>query len=208
MIDPHQLGLFLVAAVLLSIAPGPGMLYVLARTLHGGRREAVASILGTTVGGLAHVVAATLGLSAILLSSALAYSVLKYAGAAYLVYLGFRMIADSRQPLELRAAASGGSHATFRQGVLTEALNPKTAIFFFTFLPQFVSPGGNATLQFLLLGCISVVLNSTADVVVALLAAPLARSFERHPRWRRAQQAGCGVGLVGLGAYVAVGGER
>jgi threonine/homoserine/homoserine lactone efflux protein len=151
-----------------------------------------------------HVLAAALGLSAILLGSAVAYGILKYAGAAYLVYLGVRMILTSRQPLELRAVESGGSHATFRQGVLTEALNPKTAIFFFTFLPQFVSPGGNATLQFLLLGSISVALNSTADVV-ALLAAPLARGMDRNPRWRQAQQAGCGAGLIGLGAYVAVG---
>lgn len=205
MIDPHQLALFLVAAFLLSIAPGPGMLYVLARTLHGGRKEAIASILGTAVGGLAHVLAAALGLSAILLGSAMAYGILKYAGAAYLVYLGVRMIITSRQPLELRVAAAGGSHATFRQGVLTEALNPKTAIFFFTFLPQFVVSGGNATLQFLLLGGIAVALNSTADVAVALLAAPLARGMDRNPRWRQAQQAGCGAGLIGLGAYVAVG---
>jgi threonine/homoserine/homoserine lactone efflux protein len=205
MIDSHQLALFLAAAFLLSIAPGPGMLYVLARTLHGGRKEAMASILGTAVGGLVHVLAAALGLSAILLGSAVAYGILKYAGAAYLVYLGVRMILTSRQPLELRTAESGGAHATFRQGVLTEALNPKTAIFFFTFLPQFVSPGGNATLQFLLLGGISVALNSTADVVVALLAAPLARGMDRNPRWRQAQQAGCGAGLIGLGAYVAVG---
>ena len=208
MIDPHRFGLFIVAAFLLSISPGPGMLYVLARTLHGGRAEGLASTLGTAVGGLVHVVAATLGLSAILMSSALAYGILKYAGAAYLIFLGGKTIMASRRPLELGAAPSPERGNPFRQGIMTEALNPKTAVFFFTFLPQFVNPVGSVAGQFLLLGCISVTLNSLADLAVACFAAPLARSLATNPRLRRRQQVLCGTALVGLGAYVAVSGEK
>ncbi len=208
MIDPHRFYLFLVAAFLLSISPGPGMLYVLARTLHGGRAEGLASTLGTAVGGLVHVLAATLGLSAILMSSALAYGILKYAGAAYLVFLGCKTILASRQPLELAAAPAAASGNPFRQGILTEALNPKTAVFFFTFLPQFVNPVGPVAWQFFLLGCISVTMNSLADLAVAYFSAPLARSLATNPRLRRTQQGFCGSALIGLGAYVAVSGEK
>jgi len=207
MIDPHRFWLFIVAAFLLSISPGPGMLYVLARTLHGGRSEGLASTLGTAVGGLVHVLAATLGLSAILMSSALAYGILKYAGAAYLIFLGCKAILASRRPLELGAAPAAMANP-FRQGILTEALNPKTAVFFFTFLPQFVNPVGPVAGQFLLLGCISVTLNSLADLAVAWFAAPLARGLAANPRLRRTQQGFCGSALVGLGAYVAISGEK
>jgi len=208
MIDPHKFWLFLVAALLLSVSPGPGMLYVLARTLHGGRAAGLASSLGTAVGGMVHVVAATLGLSAILLSSALAFAVLKYAGAAYLVYLGCKMLLSARSADDGSFALPASQTNPFRQGIITEALNPKTAVFFFTFLPQFVTPAGSVALQFLLLGTVSVVLNSLADVGVACFAAPLARSFATRPGLRRAQQATCGSTLIGLGAYVAVTGEK
>lgn len=208
MIDPHRFWLFFVAALLLSVSPGPGMLYVLARTLHGGRAEGLASSLGTAVGGLVHVVAASLGLSAILMSSAVAYGVLKYAGAAYLVYLGCRMVLGARSTAAPAAAGGPAPRSPFRQGVLTEALNPKTAVFFFSFLPQFVTPTGPVAWQFLLLGGVSVALNSLADVVVVLFSAPLARAFATHPRLRQAQEAGSGCALIGLGAYVAVSGEK
>jgi threonine/homoserine/homoserine lactone efflux protein len=207
-IDPHRFWLFLIAALLLSLSPGPGMLYVLARTLHGGRAEGLASSLGTAVGGLVHVVAATLGLSAILMSSALAYGVLKYAGAAYLIYLGCRMVFSARSAEPAAPAAGPAPQNSFRQGILTEALNPKTAVFFFSFLPQFVTPSGPVALQFLFLGCVSVVLNSLVDVAVVLFSAPLARAFATHPRLRRTQEAGSGCALIGLGAYVAVSGEK
>lgn len=208
MIEPHQFCLFLAAAFLLSISPGPGMLYVLARTLHGGRADGLASSLGTAVGGLVHVLAASLGLSAILMSSALAYGILKYAGAAYLVYLGCRMMLSACQAQEIEAAPLRAQGSPLRQGILTEALNPKTAVFFFSFLPQFVTPTGSVALQFLVLGSISVILNSLADVAVAFFAAPLARSFAAHPRLRRTQEAGSGAALIGLGAYVAASGDK
>jgi threonine/homoserine/homoserine lactone efflux protein len=208
MIEPHKFHLFIGAAFLLSISPGPGMIYVLARTLHGGRAEGMASSLGTAVGGLLHVLAATLGLSAIIVRSALVYGVLKYVGAAYLVFLGCRALLASRRPLELGTALAAKNNHPFRQGVLTEALNPKTAVFFFTFLPQFVNPGDHVAWQLFVLGSISIVLNSLADLAVAFFAAPLARSMAANPRLRRSQQGFCGITLIGLGGFVAVSGEK
>lgn len=188
---------FLAASLLLALTPGPGILYVMTRTLAGGAREGVASSLGTFVGGFAHVLAAALGLSAILATSALAFQLVKYAGAAYLAYLGVRMILRANQPLVVDAPAPTGN--PFLQGIITEALNPKTAIFFLSFIPQFVS---HPTLtQFILLGSISVTLNTLADLLVVAFAAPLSRKLTGT--WRRRQQLATGTGLVALGAYVA-----
>lgn len=201
-------GLFLTAAIVLAVSPGPGMLYVLARSLRGGRREGLASSLGTAVGGFGHVVAAAFGLSVILATSATAFSVVKYAGAAYLIYLGVRTIVAGQ---EAEAAAPGASEAAwiaFRQGITTEAFNPKTALFFLSFLPQFINREAPAIPQFLLLGTISVTLNTTADVVVSLLAGPIGSQLRRRPRLRHGQRYASGGALIALGGYVAVSGER
>ena len=201
-------GLFLTAAIVLAVSPGPGMLYVLARSLRGGRREGLASSLGTAVGGFGHVVAAAFGLSVILATSATAFSVVKYAGAAYLIYLGVRTIVAGKGA---EAAAPGASEAAwiaFRQGVTTEAFNPKTALFFPSFLPQFINREAPAIPQFLLLGTISVTLNTTADVVVSLLAGPIGSHLRRRPRLRHGQRYASGGALIALGGYVAVSGER
>ena len=201
-------GLFLTAAIVLAVSPGPGMLYVLARSLRGGRREGLASSLGTAVGGFGHVVAAAFGLSVILAASATAFSVVKYAGAAYLIYLGVRTIVAGKGA---EAAAPGASEAAwiaFRQGVTTEAFNPKTALFFPSFLPQFINREAPAIPQFLLLGTISVTLNTTADVVVSLLAGPIGSHLRRRPRLRHGQRYASGGALIALGGYVAVSGER
>src|SRR6267142_2464627 len=138
MIDAHKFVLFLVAAFVLAITPGAGIFYVLARTLAGGRREGVESSLGTFVGGLFHVMAAALGVSAILAASAVAFHTVKYAGAAYLVWLGIRMIQSRNEAMAV--SASQPSQGAFRQGILTEVLNPKTALFFLSFIPQFIAP--------------------------------------------------------------------
>src|SRR4029077_14265525 len=130
--------LFLVAALVLAATPGPGIFYVLARTLAGGRREGILSSLGTFAGGLVHVFAAALGVSAILAASALAFHTVKYAGAAYLVWLGIRMIRTRNA--EMNVVTAPPSPGAFRQGILTEALNPKTALFFLSFIPQFIAP--------------------------------------------------------------------
>jgi threonine/homoserine/homoserine lactone efflux protein len=191
MTDTHHLLLFLGAAVVLAITPGPGIFYVLARTLAGGRREGIESALGTFFGGLVHVVAAALGVSAVL-------------AAAYLVWLGIRMIRTRNA--EMPTVAATPAQGSFRQGVLTEALNPKTALFFLSFIPQFIGPGrGHVFLQFIVLGAISVTLNTIADLVIVLLAAPLERQLKGSARFRQRQRMASGVGMIGLGAYVAFG---
>ena len=201
-------GLFLTAAIVLAVSPGPGMLYVLARSLRGGRREGLASSLGTAVGGFGHVVAAAFGLSVILATSATAFSVVKYAGAAYLIYLGVRTIVAGQGAAAAAPGASEAAWSAFRQGVATEAFNPKTALFFLAFLPQFINREAPAIPQFLLLGTLSVTLNTTADVVVSLLAGPIGSHLRRRPRLRHGQRYASGGALIALGAYVAVSGER
>jgi threonine/homoserine/homoserine lactone efflux protein len=203
MFDAHRFLLFFAAAFLLAVTPGPGIFYVLARSLAGGRREGILSSIGTFVGGLFHVFAAALGVSAILAASAVAFHTVKYAGAAYLVYLGIRMIGTRNG--ELIAASSAPKPNAFRQGILTEALNPKTALFFLSFIPQFISAaGGHIFAQFVILGAISVVLNTTADLLVVLAAAPLEQKLKHNIRFRKRQRVASGLGMIGLGAYVAL----
>jgi threonine/homoserine/homoserine lactone efflux protein len=205
MIESSKLALFLTAAVLLAVAPGPGMLYVLARSLAGGRREGVLSSLGTFVGGLVHVMAAAAGVSVVLAKSALAFAAVKYAGAAYLCFLGIRMILDARKdtgslPMETRLPARN----PFWQGIATEALNPKTALFFLSFIPQFVDrQNGHVFLQFLMLGSISVSLNTSADLTVTMFAGPLGNRIRSSARFRRAQRTATGAIMIGLGTYLA-----
>lgn len=197
-----RLLVFLSAAVILAITPGPGIFYVLARSLRGGWREGVLSAAGTFLGGLVHVVAAAFGLSAILAASAMAFETVRYAGAAYLIYLGYRMIRSRNQEAALDSA--GASRGTFVQGVMTEVLNPKTALFFLAFIPQFVSVGqGRVAAQFLLLGAISVTLNTCADLLVACFAGPLGARMKRSAKLRSRQRAVSGVAMIGLGVYVA-----
>ena len=210
MIDPHRFSLFLGAATLLAIVPGPGMLYVLARTLAGGRREGVLSSLGTFVGGLAHVLAAATGLSIVLATSAAAFAVVKYAGAGYLIYLGVRMIISARtEDAEIARPAGLLPRNPFWQGIATEVLNPKTAIFFLAFIPQFVSRvSGGVFWQFLLLGTISVALNTSCDLVVTFAAAPIGARLKSSAVLRRRQRTATGLTLIGLGAFVAVSDSR
>lgn len=211
LLDPQRFGLFLAAAVVLAIAPGPGMFYVLTRSLRGGRTEGLASSLGTGVGGLAHVVAAAFGLSAVLAASALAFQVITYAGAAYVIYLGVMTLRGKHDAVEAPGAdlpPGGGSQDAFRQGVIAEALNPKTALFFLAFLPQFIDPAQPVVVQFLTLGALSVGLNTGVDVAVACFAGPLGQWLRAHPRRRRAQRQLTGWALISLGAYVALSGRE
>jgi threonine/homoserine/homoserine lactone efflux protein len=205
MLDRHLLTLFVAAATLLAVTPGPGIFYVLARTLAGGKREGVLSALGTFIGGTVHVLAAGFGLSAVLAASATAFAAVKYAGALYLVWLGFRMIRARNMPMDEASGTDNRNHA-FRQGVVTEVLNPKTALFFLSFLPQFVNLAlGHVVVQFLLLGTLSVSLNTTADLLVVSFAAPIGVQLRSNPRFRRNQRVASGVGMIGLGAFVAFG---
>src|SRR5580692_3415536 len=207
MFDSHRFLVFFAAAFLLAITPGPGIFYVLARSLAGGRREGFQSSIGTLVGGLFHVFAAALGISAILAASAVAFHTVKYAGAAYLVWLGIRMIRTRN--VEMTAGLSTPSEGAFRQGIFTEILNPKTALFFLSFIPQFITPErGHIFFQFIVLGILSVSLNTVADLVVVLLAIPIERKLKNSASFRRRQRVASGLGMIGLGAYVALADSR
>jgi threonine/homoserine/homoserine lactone efflux protein len=208
--DSARFVIFLSAAILLAIAPGPGMLYVLARTLGGGRREGLLSALGTFFGGMVHVFAAAAGISIILAKSAVAFATVKYFGAGYLCFLGIRMILDARKDRDkdegVPVAEQPRGRNPFWQGVMTEVLNPKTALFFLSFIPQFVNRGsGHVFLQFVLLGTLSVTLNTSADIVVTLLAGPLGQRIRGSARFRRRQRTLTGAVMIGLGSYLACG---
>ena len=207
MIGSTKLFLFLTAAVLLAIAPGPGMLYVLARSLAGGKREGILSALGTFLGGMVHVFAAALGISIILAKSAAAFAVVKYAGAAYLCFLGVRMIVDARReklsPEQIYEQVKPARNPLW-QGVATEVLNPKTALFFLSFIPQFVNrASGHVFLQFVTLGTTSVILNTTADLFVIALAGPLGERIRSSATFRWRQRTVTGAIMIGLGTYLA-----
>jgi len=207
MFDFTRITLFITAALLLAIAPGPGMLYVLARSLAGGRREGVLSAFGTFLGGMVHVFAAALGLSIILAKSAVAFAAVKYLGAAYLCFLGIRMILEARRdnadPAAMLSTIQPQRNPLF-QGVATEVLNPKTALFFLSFIPQFVShTGGHIFLQFVTLCTVSVVLNTTADLIVIALAGPIGVRIRSSSVFRRRQRTLTGAIMIGLGTYLA-----
>ena len=208
--DAAHLTAFFIAALTIALIPGPGMLYVLARSLGGGRDEGLRSSVGTGIGGMAHVVAAAAGLSAIIATSATAFTVVKYLGAAYLIWLGAKALFGGAhaEPPTVGAPVRGASDA-FRQGALTEVLNPKTALFFLTFLPQFCQPeNGPVAVQVLVLGIVSVTLNTLVDFVVAVGAGRISERLRQRPRlWRRQQQTTGGI-LVGLGVYAALAGHR
>ncbi len=203
--DLATLALFFAAALAIAISPGPGIFYVAARTLAGGRGEGLASSFGTGLGGLVHVAAGAVGVSALMMASAEAFTVLKLAGALYLVWIGLKTIREARQTFEAKAVTTGAARA-FREGIVVEALNPKTAAFFLAFLPQFVDPSaGPVWLQFLVLGLISVALNTAVDVVVALLASR-ARSIAigRPTMLRRLRMAAGGlIAALGLALLFA-----
>jgi threonine/homoserine/homoserine lactone efflux protein len=207
MFDTTKIVLFFTAALLLAIAPGPGMLYVLARSLAGGKREGVLSALGTFVGGMVHVFAAALGVSIILAKSAMAFATVKYVGAAYLCFLGIKMILEARRPeaaTDEPAAQQKNARNPLWQGVATEVLNPKTALFFLSFIPQFVNrANGHVFLQFVTLGTISVVMNTTADLIVIALAGPLGKRIRSSAKFRRRQRTATGAIMIGLGTYLA-----
>jgi threonine/homoserine/homoserine lactone efflux protein len=191
--------LFFLAALAIAVSPGPGIFYVVARTLSGGRAEGLASSVGTGLGGLVHVLAGAVGVSALLLASAEAFTVLKILGAAYLVWVGIKTMRAPRIDLDLRTEPAGARRA-FREGIVVEALNPKTAAFFLAFLPQFVDPAaGPVWLQFLQLGLVSVILNTAADVVVVVVASRARSMAVARPSLLRRMRQGAGLAIASLG---------
>lgn len=208
--DLSQLALYVAAAFLLAVTPGPGIFYVAARTLAGGRAEGIASSFGTGLGGMVHVLAGSLGVSAIVLASAELFTALKLIGAGYLVWLGLRTLLAARS--EAAVALAGGPAApplgaprAFREGVLVEALNPKTAAFFLAFIPQFVDPSaGSIALQFVVLGFVSVVLNTLADIVVAFAASAIRDGAAGRPHLVRRLREASGGAMIALGLGLAL----
>ena len=203
-----QIGVFLAAAFVLAFTPGPGIMYVMARTLSGGASDGIASTLGTAVGGMVHVAVAAVGLSALLAASANAFLVVKYIGAAYLIFLGVRSFLSARRQSSIPSIRPHGARRAFFEGILTEALNVKTALFFLAFIPQFIDHAVPAAPQFALLGVLCVSLNTTVDFLVVLLASRLSEYFRNSPRPARYMSYGSGGVLVGLGTYVALSDSR
>ena len=195
-----QFLLFLAAALLLAISPGPGLAYVIARTASGGRQAGIASVLGTALGGMVHVLAAALGLSLLIAESAFWFNLFRYLGAAYLIYLGIRLWIASRVSEELISAKTAGGKRAFWEGIVIEALNVKTALFFLAFLPQFVDPAGNLLAQFVILGGICVMFNTGADLIAVFGSSILLRRAGASGFTQKLS----GSLLIGLGAYLAL----
>jgi threonine/homoserine/homoserine lactone efflux protein len=201
---PMSLAAFAIAATALAFTPGPGIAYVVARTVSGGRAEGVASCFGTALGGMLHVAAAALGLSLLLAQSATAFAVVKYVGAAYLVYLGIRLVLRKDGALLIETVAAQGARRAFAEGIVVEALNVKTALFFLAFLPQFTSPDSPVAPQLVVLGSVCVMLNTLADVVAVMAAHRLLRSEAARAARARLLTRASGITMVGLGAWLAL----
>ena len=195
---------FLVAAAALAVTPGPGIAYVVARTVAGGRSEGLASCVGTGIGGLLHVLAAAVGLSLLVAQSAVAFTVVKTLGAAYLVYLGVRMLSREEQARAAEAVAPRGARRAMFEGIAVEALNIKTALFFLAFLPQFATPSAPLAPQLMLMGGICVTLNTLVDVVAVLAAHRLLGSQAARAARARMMTRVSGVTMLGLGAFLAL----
>jgi threonine/homoserine/homoserine lactone efflux protein len=209
MLDWSKLSLFISVTSILVFMPGPNTLYIIARSIQQGRRAGVVSSFGVQAGSLVHIAAAAFGLSALLLSSALAFSVVKYAGAAYLIYLGLKTLLTKEKMGTAQEVKRASLSRVFYQGVVVNVLNPKTALFFFAFLPQFIDPArGRAAMQVVSLGAILVVLGTLSDMTYALAAGSIGNWLRGNLRFLRAQRLFAGSIYLGLGAATALGGTH
>jgi threonine/homoserine/homoserine lactone efflux protein len=200
-----RLYLFMAASLALLLTPGPAVLYILARSIDHGRRAGLVSVLSIESGNLFHVLAATFGLSALVMSSITLFTVVKYLGAAYLVYLGVRKLL-SREALQFTPKLRYQSlRRIYSQGVVVAVLNPKTALFFLAFLPQFVDPGrGSIPLQMLTLGCIFVGMACVTDSLYAILAGTAGQWLRSSRRFLQGQHYFAGSIYIGLGLIAAL----
>ena len=195
-----SLGLFMIAALVLLLTPGPAVLYIVTRSIDQGRRAGLVSVLGVHVGTLAHIFAAAAGISAVLAASATAFSVVKYLGAAYLIYIGVRRLLDRTPP-----GAPKRLRRTFLDGVIVNVLNPKTALFFLAFLPQFVTVArGHVGEQILALGVVFVLLGAITDSLYALGAGSAAQWLRGSPRFLVSERWISGSLYIGLGVAAAL----
>lgn len=206
----QNLALFAGAALVLLVIPGPAVLYIVGRSVAQGRRAGLISVLGIHTATFIHVLAAALGLAALLLSSALAFSVVKYAGAAYLIWLGLRKIFGPAEAAGPDGELPRYSHARlFRDGFVVNLLNPKTALFFFAFLPQFVDlGGGHVAMQITLLGLVFALLGFCTDSTYALLAGTAGDRLKRSRGYLKFERYGSGLLFIGLGLVAAFSGSE
>ncbi len=203
----HVTGLFALAALGLLLIPGPAVLYIVTRSIDQGRRAGLASVVGIHTGSIVHVVAAAAGLSALLLASATAFTVVKLAGAAYLIAIGIRKILR-RGAADDAALEPVGLRRVYTQGIVVNVLNPKTALFFVAFLPQFVDPARGAVAgQILFLGGLFILLGLCSDSCYAMLAGFLGKRLRNDPRFARRRDVFSGCMYVGLGVVAAVAGH-
>ena len=209
MFPSHSSLIFFVTAALVLLAiPGPAVLYIVSRSIGQGRNAGFVSAFGIGAGTLIHTLAAAVGLSALLVSSATAFSVVKYLGAAYLIYLGVQKL-RSRESLAASADAPRATLArVFTQGVVVNVLNPKTALFFFAFLPQFIDPArGHVATQILSLGVLFACMGTTSDCIWAFFASGVAGWLRGNPRWMRTERYVSGGILISLGVATAFAGH-
>jgi threonine/homoserine/homoserine lactone efflux protein len=209
LISHSSLILFVTGAALILIIPGPAITYIVSRTIGQGRAAGLVSAMGIATGTLIHVAAATLGLSALLASSALAFQFIKYLGAAYLVYLGMKVLRSGDSQMLEAANVERHLAPIYGQGVLVNLLNPKTALFFLAFLPQFVDPSrGHVSLQIFELGTLFAFMGWCSDSIWALAAGTVAQKLRTSVRLRRVQRGISGTTLIALGLASAISGAR
>jgi threonine/homoserine/homoserine lactone efflux protein len=203
--DPTLWGLFIAASLVLLLTPGPAVLYIVARSVAQGRAAGLVSVLGIHLGTIVHIVAAAIGLSALVVSSALAFAVVKYLGAAYLIWMGVRTLMAKDPDPEAPVVRAGPLRRAFRDGFLVNLFNPKTAIFFLAFLPQFVDPARGALhWQILVLGLTFMGLGIVSDALFALAAGSAGDLLRRSRRFLRFQRWFAGTSFIGLGVTAAL----
>lgn len=204
-----MLSVFVGTALVLVFIPGPNTLYIIARSIQQGRRAGIVSCLGIQVGTLVHITAAAFGLSALLLSSALAFNVVKYAGAVYLIYLGMKTILMKEEIEPAQKFQRVSLRRVFYQGIVVNLLNPKTALFFFAFLPQFVDASrGAVTTQIIMLGLLLLSLGVLSDLTYTFVAGGVGNWVGRNPKFIRGQRYFAGSVYLGLGAATALSGTN
>jgi threonine/homoserine/homoserine lactone efflux protein len=201
------LGLFSLAALALLVVPGPSVLYIVTRSVDQGRVAGLASVLGIHTGSLVHVGAAAAGVSALLMTSALAFTTVKFVGAAYLLWLGVQRFLGRSSRRSREAVRPASLRRVYAEGVVVNVLNPKTALFFLAFLPQFVDPArGPAAVQVAMLGVLFIVLGMCSDGTYALLAGVLGDRLRRSETFARRRDRVTGAVYIGLGASAALAG--
>jgi threonine/homoserine/homoserine lactone efflux protein len=206
--DSSHLALFVTTALVLLVVPGPAVLYIVATSVEHGRRAGLAAVGGVHVGSCVHVLAATVGLSALLVSSAVAFSAVKVVGAAYLIFLGIQRLIGRGNGGGTLSTGSRNLSRIFRQGIVVNVLNPKTALFFFAFLPQFVDPSHSAAPQIAVLGLLWIVIGLMSDGLYAVLSGTVGAAVRRRAGFARVQRVITGLVLIGLGITAALTGRK